>query len=82
MKTKLVTEMKGYLIAAILVFSMLAVLAPALPSVPALLDPTGIQKYVNQLTGPPPVYIPRVIRGRGGQTARHDYTIQMLSFKQ
>ena len=49
---------------------------------PALLDPKTIPKYVNQLTGPPPVYVPRVIRGRGGEVIRYEYAVLMLSFKQ
>src|SRR5512139_1490948 len=44
------------------VFMMLVILfiAPvtAVAPVPVLLDPKTIPKYVNQLTGPPPVYVP------------------------
>jgi FtsP/CotA-like multicopper oxidase with cupredoxin domain len=49
---------------------------------PALLNPLTIPKYVNQLTGPPPIYVPRVIKGKGGEVIRHEYTVTMQSFKQ
>lgn len=49
---------------------------------PQLLDPLAIPKYTNQLEGPPPVYVPRTIRGKGGEIVRQDYTILMQSFDQ
>jgi len=56
--------------------------APPLPPPPALLDPYTIPKYVNQLDGPPPVYVPRVIKGKGGEVIQHEYTVLMQSFEQ
>ncbi|UCH58051.1 MAG: multicopper oxidase domain-containing protein, partial [Candidatus Bathyarchaeota archaeon] len=52
------------------------------PSTPSLLDPETIPKYVNQIEGPPPVYAPREIRGKGGEVVRHEYTVLMQSFTQ
>ena len=43
-----------------------------------LLDPMSIPKWVNQLTGPPPVYEPTVRRG-GKEIA---YTVDMTAFSQ
>jgi len=48
---------------------------------PALLDPLTIPKYVNQLTGPPPVYEPKVVK-RGNKVIRHDYTVDVTEFYQ
>ena len=85
---KALTKIKASFLVSIFALSTVIVLAwpvfavkPA-PPAPVLLDPTTIPKYVNQLTGPPPVYIPRVIRGRGGEVIRHEYTVLMLSFEQ
>jgi len=65
MKTKasilLTTLTLILLLSVVLAWPVLAV--PPIPSPPALLDPTTIPKYVNQLDGPPPVFVPRVIRG-------------------
>jgi spore coat protein A len=46
-----------------LVFMMLVILfvvpvTAAAPGLPVLLDPKTIPKYVNQINGPPPVYVP------------------------
>jgi len=50
-------------------------------SVPALLDTLSIPKFENQLTGPPPVYAPKVITSQG-KVIRHEYTVAMASFKE
>ncbi len=73
------------LAAALAVLSVSVIIAwPVLaaPPAPELLDPTTIPKYVNQLTGPPPVYVPREIRGKGGEVIQHSYTVLMKSFMQ
>jgi len=64
MNAKAFTRVKPTSIASIAVLIALLVLssqvpiAGAVPPAPALLDPTTIPKYVNQLAGPPPVYVP------------------------
>ena len=82
LKTKIIS----ILAIAVLLFSSIGLLsiANAKPPTPAptLLDATTIPKYVNQLTGPPPVYVPRVIRGQHGEIIRHEYTIQMRASNQ
>lgn len=84
MKTKasiLLTTLTLVLLLSI-AFAWPVLAVPPTPSPPALLDPTTIPKYVNQLNGPPPVYVPRVIRGKGGEVIRHEYTVLMQSFEQ
>ncbi len=44
------------------------------PPAPGLLDPTTIPKYVNQLTAPPPVWVPTVVVDPDG-TVVHEYEI-------
>ena len=48
------------------------------PTAPDLLDPLSIPKYVNQLTGPPPVYEPTVKKG-GKEIS---YTVDMTAFSE
>lgn len=47
-----------------------------------ILDPETIPKYETEITAPPPVYVPREIRGRGGEVVGHEYTVHMLDFMQ
>ncbi len=47
---------------------------------PALLDPTTIPKYVNELTGAPPVYVPTVVTDARGNVVSHDYVVTMSAF--
>lgn len=85
MKAKIITILA---IATLLLTTLssigLLLVANAKPPAPAptLLDATSIPKYVNQLTGPPPVYVPTVIRGQNGEVIRQQYTIQMRAFDQ
>jgi len=53
----------------------------AAPPPPGLLDPLTVPKFVNQLTGPPPVYVPENVTS-DGTLIRQDYTISMDLFKQ
>jgi FtsP/CotA-like multicopper oxidase with cupredoxin domain len=50
---------------------------PVSAASPPLLDPTTIPKWVNQLTSPPPVYVPTVITDEFDNVIRHEYTIEM-----
>ena len=60
---------------ALLVLSSQVPIAGAVPPAPALLDPKIIPKYVNQLTGPPPVYTPEF------SNATHEfYTVSVTEF--
>jgi len=53
------------------------------PTVKAdLLDPNDIPKFTNQLTGPPPVYIPKIIRNPNGPGIAMYYEITMDESKQ
>jgi spore coat protein A, manganese oxidase len=47
-----------------------------------LLDPLGIPKWVNQLTGPLPVYVPANITDSSGNVIRQDYTVNITQFYQ
>jgi spore coat protein A len=70
--------MKKYLIATVFVAIAIILLPAILPLVsapppkgPKLLDPTTIPKWVNQITGAPPVYVPETVNGV------QEYTIVM-----
>jgi len=83
MKSKLSMLLTTLALTILLITIALPVVAvPPTPPSPTPLDPTTIPKYVNQLDGPPPVYVPRVIRGKGGELVRHEYTVLMQSFEQ
>lgn len=60
---------------AILALSSFAALG--VDATPALLDPLSIPKFVNQLTGPPPVYVPEIIRDPLGRGIAYRYTVTM-----
>jgi FtsP/CotA-like multicopper oxidase with cupredoxin domain len=47
-----------------------------------LLNPKTIPKYVNQLTGPPPVYDPVVVINGTGHVIGYNYTVFMDEFRQ
>ena len=48
---------------------------------PVPLDPLSIPKFVNQLTGPPPVYVPTNVTS-GATVIRQDYQIDMVESTQ
>ena len=50
--------------------------APA-PIPPGTIDPLTIPKFVNQLTGSPPVYKPVNVYDDGGNLTRQEYTVHM-----
>jgi FtsP/CotA-like multicopper oxidase with cupredoxin domain len=58
---------------------MLVLSAFALPvfSKPAILDPLTIPKWVNQLDGPPPVYVPTNVTNIYGEVIRQDYVVSV-----
>ncbi len=70
----------GVALAVLSVILSLALSAFAVPPAPVLLDPKTISKYVNQLTGPPPVYEPTVVKK--GKMMWHEYTVDMTEFYQ
>lgn len=49
---------------------------------PGTIDPTTIPKWENQLTGPPPVFVPTVVTHGKGNVMRYDYTVDMTEFQQ
>ncbi len=80
MKQKIIASTATIFVVATLV--MTSFLTPAYaPATPTLLDPFAIPKYVNQLTGPPPVYVPTVVTFKG-QVVRYEYTVSMTSFSE
>src|SRR5512136_850049 len=44
-----------------------------------LLQPTKIPKFTNEISNPPPVYIPTVVSGK---TAIYNYTVEVAEFYQ
>lgn len=79
LKANLLTVMKAFLIATILLSSS-SVINAQVP--PVLLDPLLIPKYVNQLDSPPPVYEPIVAIDPNTGLLTHYYTIDMSEFYQ
>ena len=59
----------------------MALVEPVEVSAPTILDPLSIPLFENQLTGPPPVYAPKVVTSQG-KVIRHEYTVAMASFTQ
>ena len=49
---------------------------------PNLLDPNIIPKWVNQLTGPPPIYVPNNVSDNSGKLIRQEYTVSVRQFDQ
>jgi len=47
-----------------------------------LLNPLSIPKWVNQVTGPPPVFLPTNITGANGKVIRQDYVVNITQFDQ
>jgi FtsP/CotA-like multicopper oxidase with cupredoxin domain len=67
-------------LSTLLMFVMIACLATTISPTyaqPSLLDPNMIPKFVNQLTGPPPVYVPKLIRDPNGRGIAFEYTVTM-----
>jgi FtsP/CotA-like multicopper oxidase with cupredoxin domain len=64
---------------AMIVMSLFTVLASTVKAADsvALLDPLTIPKWVNQITGPPPVYVPRIIKDPLGKGIAFQYTVTM-----
>ena len=65
------------LLIAVLTISSFLMLTDTVKAQPTLLDPTTIPKFTNQLTGPPPVYVPKIIRNPNGRGIALAYTIKM-----
>ena len=55
---------------------------PTLVVPPGQMDPMTIPKYVNQLSGPPPVWVPTNITDSSGTVVSQDYTIEMTTTTQ
>jgi FtsP/CotA-like multicopper oxidase with cupredoxin domain len=70
------TVFAATLLVATLVLSSFVMLGTA-NAAPALLDPLTIPKFVNQLTGPPPVYVPKIIKDPLGKGIAFEYTVTM-----
>jgi spore coat protein A len=75
---KKLTTTAFVIIASILLTSMITLVSAPPPMGPKLLDPTTIPKYVNQITGAPPYYMPDEILADGTEV----YTIEMTKSNQ
>jgi len=49
---------------------------------PGIMDPLSIPKWVNQITGPPPVYVSTPVYDEGGQLVSWDYRVEMTELDQ
>jgi spore coat protein A len=65
------------LLVALMVLSSFAILSPVNAEPLELIVPKEIPKFVNQLTGPPPVYVPKVIKDPDGKGIAYQYTVTM-----
>lgn len=70
------TVFAATLMVAILALSSFVILG-TVNAAPTLLDPLTIPKFVNQLTGPPPVYVPTIIKDPLGKGIAYQYTVTM-----
>lgn len=70
------------LLVVILVLSSFAIFVPTAAADPTLLDSSSIPKFVNQLTGPPPVYVPHIIKDPQGKGIAFQYTVTMAKQNQ
>ena len=81
MNINLLIKRKNVLTAALLVaimaLSSFAMFTPVSADDPILLDPDTIPKFVNQLTGPPPVYTPKNIPNPEGTGVAQYYEVTM-----
>ena len=81
------TWSKKFRLSKFFIIALLSILSFCVPSLifaqtgSDLLDPLFIPKFENQLTGPPPVYVPKLIIDND-TVVRHEYTVSMESFKQ
>src|SRR5512135_3571547 len=55
---------------------------PAQVQAAAPLDPALIPQWVNQITGPPPVYVPINVTDSFGNVIRQEYTVNVTQFTQ
>jgi spore coat protein A, manganese oxidase len=67
-------------ISAMLVSSSFSLLVNSQSS--GLLDPLAIPKWVNQLSGPPPVYLPVNVTDKNGNVIRQEYVVNVTEFYQ
>jgi FtsP/CotA-like multicopper oxidase with cupredoxin domain len=56
---------------------VLSAFAPPVFSQSVILDPLTIPKWVNQLDGPPPVYVPTNVTNGYGEVIRQDYVVSV-----
>ena len=59
-----------------------ALTIPALCQSPTLINPATIPQWVNQLEGPPTVFVPTNITDNSGKLVRQDYTVKISQFTQ
>src|SRR3990172_3432805 len=55
---------------------------PAFAQPLTALDPLTIPQWVNQLEGPPPIYVPTNITDSSGKLIRQEYTVKASQFNQ
>jgi hypothetical protein len=72
-KTALATS----LLILTLALSSFLMLAPTAKAQPALLDPSDIPKFTNQLTGQPPAYTPKWMKNPNGTGVVMYYEVTM-----
>jgi spore coat protein A, manganese oxidase len=80
LRKKLSYKKTSSIVATILIATLALSLSAMLPQVnaqPALLDPSDIPKFTNQLTGPPPVYSAKMIPNPTGPGVAKYYEVVM-----
>jgi FtsP/CotA-like multicopper oxidase with cupredoxin domain len=76
-KSPLVISGAFVVLLALLSMPMAQVSDQAEAVVPVLMNPLSIPKFVNQITGPPPVYVPTVVTDGDTGAVTHEYRIEM-----
>ena len=64
----------------VLVSSLLTL--PAFSQSPMRIDPTNIPQWINQLAGPPSVFVPLNVSDNAGKLIRQEYIIKVSQFTQ
>jgi spore coat protein A len=77
MKSKNMFSTLLMIVIMISAFTSLATVTSTTYAQPSLLDPDTIPKFVNQLTGPPPVYTPKWIKNPNGTGFAMYYEVTM-----
>ena len=76
------TSSSIFLILLLCLLNSSAFILPAFSQSPDLLNPNSIPQWINQLDGPPPVFVPENFFDNNGEIIRQDYIVSATEFNQ